>query len=64
MKKEFMKPEAEKLTFDFSQNVTASYAKTDAPAVSWVCNTRPVYNDSLEKCAPRTETSTLYWACE
>ena len=64
MKKEFMKPEAEKLTFDFSENVIASRPMTDQSTEWWVCRSKPVYNDSLEDCAPKTETSTLYWACE
>ena len=67
MKKEYMKPEAEKVIFDYSENVTASrtYTKTDATTQWWTCETRYVFNDSVEVCGQDGHDVThAYWLCD
>ena len=62
MKKEYMKPEAEKVVFDYSENVTASYATTDESNDWWTCNTR--YADAADVCGQDGhENSNPFWRC-
>ena len=72
MKKEYIKPEAEKIAFDFSDNVTASgangsrtYTTTDATTEWWECHTRYEFNDSVEVCGQdEHEVTHAYWLCD
>ena len=67
MKKEYMKPEAERIVFDFSENVTASrtYTTTDATTEWWECHTRYEFNDSVEVCGQDGHDVThAYWLCD
>ena len=69
MKKEYMKPEIEKLTFDFSENVTASFAWTDQSTANWECNSRIDYGDTIDdNCRPSPdqlhEAFSYYWECK
>ncbi|MBR4457501.1 MAG: hypothetical protein IKS31_00890 [Clostridia bacterium] len=67
MKKAYMKPEAEKLTFDFSENVTASFALTDfVNDYNPVCTNRVDYGDQLGTCVTKDqlhEAFSNYWVC-
>ena len=58
-------PMAEKIHFDYSNNVTASrtYTTTDASTQWWECHTRYVYGDSPVICGSQKEISTAYWVC-
>ena len=63
MKKEYMKPEAEKLTFDFSENVTASYRKTAVSTENWVCDSQYDFGDAPQTCGSQHQTSGVSWVC-
>lgn len=67
MKKEYTTPLAEKVEFDYSENVTASgatsYTTTDMSTQWWECHTRYVYGDSPSVCGSQNEMSTAYWVC-
>ena len=63
MKKEYMKPEAEKLTFDFSENVTASFRKTNKSTANWVCDTQYDFGDAPQTCGSQYHTSGVSWYC-
>jgi hypothetical protein len=67
MKKEYMKPEATIITFDYSENVTASrtYTTTDQTTQWWECHTRYEFNDSVEVCGQDGHDVThAYWLCD
>ena len=62
MKKEYMKPQAEKVEFDYSENVTASWATTDESNPNWTCGTR--YADAANVCGQDGhEQSNPFWRC-
>ena len=68
MKQEYMKPEAEKLTFDFSENVTASFAWTDVSTQWNECHNRIDYGDTIDdNCRPSpdqlNEAFSYFWVC-
>ena len=64
MKKEYVKPAAEKVEFNYSDNVTASNSdRTDAPDAYWQCGTR--YNEEDGVCGQTgNDVSTPYWECK
>ena len=67
MKKEYMKPRAERIIFEYDENVTASrsYTTTDATTQWWECHTRYEFNDSVEVCGQDGhETTNAYWLCD
>ena len=69
MKKEYMMPKVEKIVFDFSENVTASFAWTDQSTANWTCNSRIDYGDTIEdNCRPDPEqlheAFSYYWVCK
>ena len=64
--KEYTKPLAEKLDFNYSENVAASrvFTTTDATTQWWECHTRYEYGDSPATCGSQSEMSTAYWVCD
>ena len=63
--KKYSTPKAEKLTFEYTDNVTASngYTTTDVSTQWWTCHTRYEYGDSPMVCGSQSEMSTAYWVC-
>ena len=62
-----MKPEAEKVIFDYSENVTASrtYTTTEQSNPDWNCNIRYIFNDSVSVCGQDGHDVTHeYWLCD
>ena len=66
MKRTYQTPVAEKLGFDYEENVTASgtgYATTDVSNDWWTCNTR--YADTETVCGQDGhEVSNPFWRCD
>lgn len=65
MKKTYQTPIAEKLSFDYEENVTASgtdYPTTDVSNDWWTCNTR--YDDAADVCGQDGhDNSNPFWRC-
>ena len=68
MKKTYQTPVAEKVSFDYEENVTASnsngisYATTDESNDWWTCNIR--YDDAADVCGQdEHENSNPFWRC-
>ncbi len=65
MKKEYMKPLAEKVVFDYSNSVTASvsYETTDYSVPEWECHIR--FADAQYVCGyDGHDLSNPQWKCE
>ena len=64
MKKEYMKPEAEKVEFNYSENVTASisYATRDVDQINYECHEH--YADAEKVCGQDGHNvSNPYYRC-
>ncbi len=64
MKKEYMKPEAEKVEFNYSENVTASisYATRDVDQINYECHEH--YADAENVCGQDGHNvSNPYYRC-
>ena len=63
--RKYVTPKAEKLTFNYSNNVNASatFPTTDVSTQWWECHTRYEFGDSPVICGSQNEMSTAYWVC-